>query len=144
MMRRAESPAPGTMELLLARSMEYVKSCGANMVSLGLAPLSNVNDDDETILDTSIDFLTHRFGNAGKNRSLFNFKKKFQPVWESRYLVYSSTLQLPTIGWALYHAHQRDISKLGMLARSLREWRRNHQAVGRTVVTAGQAITGGL
>lgn len=129
LMRRAEQSAPGTMELLLARSIEYVKGRGACMVSLGLAPLSNVNDDDGTFLGTSIDFVTGRFGNPSKNQSLFNFKKKFQPTWEARYLVYSDALNLPKIGWALYHSHQRDASLLGTLRKSLGEWRKHRQAL---------------
>ncbi len=110
LMRRTEQAAPGTMELLLARSIEYFKKEGSDRVSLGLAPLSNINHTDETFVGTSIDFLTHRFGNPAKNHSLFTFKKKFQPQWESRYLVYSHTLTLPTVGWALYRAHQQDVS----------------------------------
>jgi len=109
---------------LLARSIEQLKQ-SADMVSLGLASLSNANEDDETLLGNSIDFLTYRFGDPEKNRSLFNFKKKFQPIWESRYLVYSSTLSLPKIGWALYHAHQRDASLLKTIRRSFREWQQS-------------------
>jgi len=75
LMRRAENCAPGTMELLLARCIEYMKSGGFEMVSLGLAPLSNTNGEDETFLGTSIDFLTEHFGNPSKNQSLFNFKR---------------------------------------------------------------------
>ncbi|HEU5226805.1 MAG TPA: phosphatidylglycerol lysyltransferase domain-containing protein [Ktedonobacteraceae bacterium] len=127
LMRRAEPCAPGTIELLLARSIAHFKSNGAQMVSLGLAPLSNANQEDETFLGTSIDFLTSRFGNPTKNQMLFKFKRKFQPTWESRYLVYSDTLSLPKIGWALYHAHQRDASLLGTLRRSLQERRKLRQ-----------------
>ncbi|MBV9616069.1 MAG: DUF2156 domain-containing protein [Ktedonobacteraceae bacterium] len=127
LMRRAAHPAPGTMELLLARSLEYMKSCRIEMASLGLAPLSNVNDEEETFLSNSIDLLTGRFGNMANSQSLFNFKKKFQPTWESRYLVYSNTLSLPKIGWALYHAHQRDASLLRTISSTLNEWQRNRQ-----------------
>ena len=129
LMRRAENCAPGTMELLLARCIEYMKSGGFEMVSLGLAPLSNTNDEDETFLGTSIDFLTERFGNPSKNQSLFNFKKKFHPAWESRYVVYSDTLSLPKIGWALYHAHQTDTSLAKAVRHSLVEWQKNRLAL---------------
>lgn len=122
LMRRAETCAPGTMELLLARSIEYLKRGGADMVSLGLATLSNTNHSEEGFLDSSIGFLNHHFGNPEKSLSLFNFKKKFQPAWESRYLVYSSTLRLPRIGWALYHAHQRDVSLIMTLSQGLKPW----------------------
>jgi phosphatidylglycerol lysyltransferase len=122
LMRRAEQCAPGSMELLLARAIEYMKQLNYQTISLGLAPLSNANDEDETFLGTSIDFLSDRFGNPSRNQSLFNFKKKFQPAWESRYLVYSDALNLPKIGWALYNAHQTDASLLRMFRQTLLEW----------------------
>lgn len=129
LMRRAEQAAPGTMELLLARSIEHLKNAGAEVVSLGLAPLSNANETEGTFLGTSIDFLNSHFGNPDSNRSLFNFKKKFQPCWESRYLVYSNTLTLPKVGWALYRAHQRDASLLTLLYTPLKEWLMTHQGM---------------
>ncbi len=133
LMRRAETCAPGTMELLLARSIEYMKDQDATMVSLGLAPLSNANEEDETFLTNSIDFLTRRFGNLNQRQSLFNFKKKFQPTWESRYLVYSDALNLPKIGWALYHAHQKDASVLKTLGYTIKD-RLNHQKTNKELV----------
>lgn len=134
LMRRASRCAPGTMELLLVRSIEYMKSAGSQMVSLGLAPLNKVNDEDETFLDSSIDFLTQRFGGPDKRGTLFSFKKKFHPTWESRYLVYSDTLRLPQIGYALYYAHQRDASLLGAACRELLRWQRGwlHPQTGNT------------
>jgi phosphatidylglycerol lysyltransferase len=127
LMRRAECCAPGTMELLLARTIEEMKSTGIQMASLGLAPLSNANGEGETFLDNSIDFLTDRFGNPEKNQSLFNFKKKFQPTWESRYLVYSDALNLPKIGWALYNAHQEDVTLLKTVRDGFVDWVKSRQ-----------------
>ena len=135
LLRRADRSAPGTIELLLARSIEYLKNNGAAMVSLGLAPLSNANNDDTTLLDTSIDFLTHRFGNLSKSQSLFNFKKKFQPTWESRYLVFSNTLTLPKIGWALYKAHQEDATFFKTLRRSVLGWQKSYETVKEKIAT---------
>lgn len=123
LMRRAEKCAPGIMELLLVSAIEYLKKEGAEMLSLGLATLSNSNQDEEGFLDNSVGYLSHHFGDPGKQQSLFNFKKKFQPVWESRYLVYSSTLSLPKIGLALYRVHLHDGSSLMALRRGLRAWR---------------------
>jgi phosphatidylglycerol lysyltransferase len=134
LMRRADQAAPGTMERLLASSIEHLGREGADIVSLGLAPLSDVNCANHTFLGNSIDFLTQQFGNPGKNRSLFNFKKKFQPRWESRYLIYSGTLTLPKVGWALYRAHQRDVTLLIVLHRALKEWRAQHKTARQTLV----------
>lgn len=125
LMRRSEHPAPGTMELILARSIAHLKGQGAEVVSLGLAPLSNVHQESETFLDTSLDVLSARFGNPARNHSLFLFKKKFQPTWERRYLVYSDTLSLPKIGLALYQAHHPHVSLLVMLRQALAQHNRN-------------------
>ena len=148
LMRRSEQAAPGTMELLLVRSIEYLKCAGAGILSLGLAPLNNVGHTDKTFLNNSIDFLTHLFGDQSKNRSLFNFKKKFQPTWESRYLAFSNTLKLPKAGWALYHAHQRDVSLLVLVYRSLRNWQAGHKAMhhrGASAIAGTEhSATGGL
>ena len=135
LLRRSEQSAPGTMELLLTGSIEYLRSCGAEMVSLGLAPLSNANHEDVSFLDSGIDFLTHRFGNLSQSQSLFNFKKKFQPTWESRYLVFSHTLTLPKIGWALYRAHQEDATLLKTARATLLGWRKRYEAVKEKVAT---------
>jgi phosphatidylglycerol lysyltransferase len=127
LMRRAKNCAPGTMELLLACTIEEMKCTDTQMLSLGLAPLSNANGENGTFLDNSIDFLTDRFGNSEKNHSLFNFKKKFQPTWESRYLVYSDALKLPKIGWALYNAHQEDATLLKTIRNGLLDWLKSRQ-----------------
>jgi hypothetical protein len=50
------------------------------------------------------------------------FKKKFQPTWESRYLVYSSSLKLPKAGWALYRAHQHDVTLYNVISKGLCKW----------------------
>ncbi len=127
LMRRAQCCVPGTMELLLVRTIEEMKSTNIQMVSLGLAPLSNANGTSETFLGNSIDFLTERFGNPEKNQSLFNFKKKFQPTWENRYLIYSDALNLPKIGWALYHAHREDATLLKTLRDGFVDWLKSRQ-----------------
>ena len=123
LMRRTVRVPVGTMELIIVRSIEYLKAAGAGIVSLGLAPMSNINHSDETFLEYGIDFLSNFVGDLSKKASLYNFKKKFQPGWESRYLVYSNTLRLPKAGWALYRAHQRDVSLYSTMYRALQQWR---------------------
>ncbi len=127
LMRRAEHTSPGTMDLVLSRMIEYLKNMGAEMLSLGLAPMHNANEEQETFIGSSFDFLTEHLGNPAKNQSLSYFKKKFQPTWESRYLAYSDALSLPKIGWALYRAHQTDVSLARAIRRSLAEWHRGRQ-----------------
>ena len=134
LMRRPEHAAPGCMELLLSCSIDYLKSAGAEMVSLGLAPLSHVNHEDQTALDSIIDFLN-------QSQSLFKFKQKFQPCWESRYLVYPHSSHLPKIGWALYAAHQQDRSLLAVIGRSMRNWLRKLLAWAWRKPASGEVVT---
>jgi len=141
LMRRAENAAPGCMELLLSCSIDYLKSTGAEMVSLGLAPMSDVNHEDQTALDSIIDFLTQRYGYLNQSQSLFKFKQKFQPSWESRYLVYPHSSHLPKIGWALYAAHQQDRSLIALLRRSMRTWQRKLLAGARRKTGPREVVT---
>ena len=126
LMRRAGQTAPGTMELLLSLSIDYLKGRGAEMISLGLAPMGNVNQENQTSLKSIVDFLTHRFGNLSQSQSLFKFKEKFHPTWESRYLVYPNALSLPKVGLALYEAHQPDTSWLATARKSIQEALEKH------------------
>jgi phosphatidylglycerol lysyltransferase len=141
LMRRAEQAAPGCMELLLSCSIDYLKSTGAEMVSLGLAPMSKVNQQDQTALDSIIDFLTQRYGYLNQSQSLFKFKQKFQPSWESRYLVYPHSSHLPKIGWALYAAHQQDTSLIALTRRSMRNWQRKLLAGTRRKTGPREVVT---
>lgn len=148
LMRRGSQVPSGTMELLIVRSIDYLKARGAELVSLGLAPMSNINQSDETFLEYGIDLLSNFVGDLSKKASLSNFKKKFQPTWESRYLVYSSSLKLPKAGWALYRAHQHDITLYNVISRALCKWhadcrngRQQHARARLADVVASQKAT---
>ena len=131
LMRRAGETAHGTMELLISLSIDYLKGRGAEIVSLGLAPMGNANGEAQTSLNSTVDFLTHRFGNLSQGQSLFKFKEKFHPTWESRYLVYSNPLLLPKIGLALYEVHQPDTSWIAVLRETVQDWLTKHSTTSR-------------
>jgi phosphatidylglycerol lysyltransferase len=143
LMRRNVRVPVGTMELLIVRSIEYLKAGGAEIISLGLAPMSNFNRSDETFMEYGIDLLSNFVGDLSKKTSLSNFKKKFQPTWESRYLVYSNTMKLPKAGWALYRAHQRDISFYRMTYQALQKWRTIGHEVQQKNALSGHLNSGG-
>jgi phosphatidylglycerol lysyltransferase len=105
LMRRAPEAPKGTMELLLARALERFAAQGSAMVSLGVAPLANTSGEPSTSVQQLCYFISRRFGGLAGATSLYNFKRKFQPRWEPRYLVYPSTLALPRVGLALATAH---------------------------------------
>lgn len=105
LLRRKEDAVPGAIELLLVRSLEYLKALNVEVISLGLAPLNNSNGDSLSCWN--------RWGQAVLSytkliqpyETLNFFKKKFHPHWENRYLVFSHRIHLPRVARDLYQAH---------------------------------------
>lgn len=136
LMRRSEQACPGVMEHLLVQTIAHLKARGARMVSLGLAPLNDCNASEPSLLGKGLEVLAQSTGYPGKQQALCAFKKKFQPCWENRYLVYSGTLTLPKVGLALYRVHQPDGSLLLACARALKKWGRQVRAGQRRPLNA--------
>jgi lysylphosphatidylglycerol synthetase-like protein (DUF2156 family) len=101
LMRRVPDAPPGVMELLLVRAIERFRSCGAHRVSLGLAAMADTRREMTPGGRRLGSFVSDRLGLFETRRMLFNFKQKFQPDWESRYLVVNTTLALPKIALAV-------------------------------------------
>ncbi|EFH80207.1 protein of unknown function DUF470 [Ktedonobacter racemifer DSM 44963] len=97
LMRRVPNAPPGVMELLLVRAMERFRVCGAHRVSLGLVALADSRQEMTAAGRALARFVTDRTALLGPSRTLFAFKRKFDPCWESRYLVANTTLGLPNI-----------------------------------------------
>src|SRR5260370_16675552 len=54
LMRRTARVPVGTMELIIVRSIEYLKAGGARILSLVLAPMLNINHSDQTFLEYAL------------------------------------------------------------------------------------------
>ncbi|HEY7414250.1 MAG TPA: DUF2156 domain-containing protein, partial [Ktedonobacteraceae bacterium] len=87
LMRRDPDAPPGVMELLLVQALERFRLAGACTVSLGLAALADSKQEITPARRLIADFLVNRIGLFENRQTLFAFKQKFQPVWQSRYLV---------------------------------------------------------
>lgn len=105
LLRRDENAVPGVMELLLVRSLEYLKALNVGIMSLGLAPLSNSNQDllprwnrwGQALLGCSKEIQQYK--------TLNFFKKKFHPHWENRYLIFSHRTHLLRVARDLHQIH---------------------------------------
>lgn len=122
-MRRLKETTPGTMEMLIAESVEWARAHGYTRMSLGLAPLAGLGvgldkppEEREgydgqrpahavSWLERSASFLHQRKLLLGNYTSLYAFKAKFRPAWEPRYLVIGDTAALARIGTALLEVH---------------------------------------
>jgi phosphatidylglycerol lysyltransferase len=102
LMRRVADAPPGVMELLLVRAIERFRSCGAHRVSLGMVALADTRQEMTAAGRWLASFATHRMALFESSRTLSNFKQKFHPCWESRYLVANTSLALPKIALAVF------------------------------------------
>ena len=106
LMRRSPDAPPGVIELLLVRAIERFRSCGAQVVSLGMVAMADTRQEMTPGQRQLASFVTDHLRLLETHRTLFNFKQKFHPHWESRYVVASTTLALPKIALAVLRVHE--------------------------------------
>ncbi|WP_353808236.1 bifunctional lysylphosphatidylglycerol flippase/synthetase MprF [Agromyces sp. SYSU T00194] len=110
-MRRADESMPGVMEYLIASAALHMKEEGLTVLSLSGAPLVSkpLADGEEPPEPTGVDqvlaFLARTLEPAYGFASLFRFKAKFNPRYETLWMSYADTSALPAIGIALSRAY---------------------------------------
>jgi lysylphosphatidylglycerol synthetase-like protein (DUF2156 family)/membrane protein DedA with SNARE-associated domain len=105
LMRKRRDAVSGTMDLLLAQSLLDLKAEGLDEASLANAPLANVGEPRGP-LDRGVAALFENLNAFYGYKNLFQFKKKFDPRWEGRYLVYPRGSELPRIAVAMTLVHR--------------------------------------
>ena len=110
LMRRRRDAPTGVMELLVVRSVEHARERGDDLMSLSLSALVKVASRPDASTETTVTedparaFLIQRMSRFYDFQGLFRWKRKFDPDFEDRYLVYPHTLALPKIALALVRA----------------------------------------
>ena len=104
-MRRRNDAPYGVMDLLVAESALMFKKEGLEAISLATAPLANIDDTGQSPYDKGVRLIFDHFSSFYGYRSLFTYKKKFNPAWEGRYLVFPRADLLPRIAYALVAVH---------------------------------------
>jgi len=106
LMRYAPGAPNGLMDYLIGRCLQHFQQEGCEFASLSNAPLANVSPEDEfTILDRGVKLLFNNVRGIYEYKSLFQFKKKFNPAWEGRYLAFPTIESLPRIAVAILRVH---------------------------------------
>lgn len=115
-MRRTDGSMNGVMEFLIASAALHMKEEGAEVLSLSGAPLATkpLADGEEapepTVMTRLLDFLAGTLEPAYGFSSLFRFKAKFNPEYETVSMAYPDPLALPTIGVAIGRAYLPEVS----------------------------------
>jgi phosphatidylglycerol lysyltransferase len=118
LMRRRRDAPTGATEFLVVKTMDRVREHGDALVSLALSALVKVEDEAPAGSprvtrpegasspatereDAARQFLMDALARYYDFKGLFRWKKKFDPVFEDRYLVFSDPLALPRVARAL-------------------------------------------
>jgi len=117
LMRRRFDAPHGLMEYLITQSLLQFQEEGYTTASLGMAPLANISDgvNDFPLLAKALELVYEKTSSVYAYKSLHDFKAKFVPDWQDRYLVYSSNLAAPQVLYAVVKAHIRDGSLVSLL-----------------------------
>lgn len=88
MRHRIEIPN-GTMDYLFLKLLTDLKERGFQTFNFGLAPLAGVGDEPgSTIEEHAAHLLYEHLGRFFSFKGLRNYKDKFEPTWEDRFLAY--------------------------------------------------------
>jgi lysyl-tRNA synthetase class 2 len=109
-MQRERGTDPGVNELMIVNTVEYAREHGISHLSLNFAAFRSLFERAEKIsagplVRTSRNLI--RFSsNFFQVESLYRFNAKFQPEWETRYVLYPKTSDLLAVGWAALRAEK--------------------------------------
>jgi lysylphosphatidylglycerol synthetase-like protein (DUF2156 family) len=119
LMRRRPDGVARVMEALIVKSIEEAARRGLTEVSLGLAPLALAPSRSGALGDRALRDVYARLDRFRRSYSLRQFKSKFDPAWEERYLAVPTTVALPEVLFALLRAHLPPSSALMVRLRAL-------------------------
>lgn len=109
-MQRERGTDPGVNELLIVQTVEWAREKKIESISLNFAAFRSLFERAEKIsagpITRSSRNLIRFFSNFFQVESLYRFNAKFDPEWQTRYLVYPKATDIAKIGWAAIKAEQ--------------------------------------
>jgi phosphatidylglycerol lysyltransferase len=136
----------GLSDFLHVSLINHFRQEGRPGINLGLAPFSGIERGEARSPVGRAMRLLYSYGNfLFRSKGLREFKGKFRPRWEPRYLIYSGDLQLPGIALAVARAGElRDRHRMGLKDGATRDdsfWNRAYRALRRYLRLFPSAIT---
>lgn len=103
----------GIMDYLFVQIFLYLKENDVVYFDLGMAPLSNVGQNDHSFVEEKLAFLVYTFATRFYSfGGLRKYKEKFSPSWEARYLSYPKDSNLLFDLLTIYKVDNRQIKKI--------------------------------
>ena len=103
----------GIMDYLFVQIFLYLKENDVVYFDLGMAPLSNVGQNDHSFVEEKLAFLVYTFATRFYSfGGLRKYKEKFSPSWEARYLSYPKDSNLLFNLLTIYKVDNRQVKKI--------------------------------
>lgn len=118
LMRRRPDAPNGVMDLLFVAMIERFRAQGLTGMTLGFAPLANIEGDG--LVPRALRTLFERESAAFNFKGLYEFKAKWSPRWEPRSLVYASELDLASVAYAVARVGEKPESAPRLLRIGMR------------------------
>jgi phosphatidylglycerol lysyltransferase len=99
LIRKVNDAPNGVLDLLMAKTLLYMKEKGYKSANLGLAPLSGM--EGTNLAEKTIQYAYENLKALGHFKGLRNYKEKFLPRWEQKFLVYNYDFHLLQVPNAL-------------------------------------------
>lgn len=99
LIRKINDAPNGVLDLLIAKTLLYMKEKGYSRANMGLAPLSGI--EGENIAEKTIHYAYENLKAFGHFKGLRKYKDKFFPEWDKKHLVYNYDFHLLQVPNAL-------------------------------------------
>jgi phosphatidylglycerol lysyltransferase len=99
LLRKTADAPNGIMDHILVELFKYFKSEGILYVNLGFAPMSGLNDP-HNFTEKSMKFAYEKIRSFSHFKGQRDYKEKFNPLWNDKFLIYSNDydlLQVPGV-----------------------------------------------
>jgi phosphatidylglycerol lysyltransferase len=99
LLRKTADAPNGIMDFILIELFKHFKASGIKYINLGFAPMSGL-DDPHNFTEKSMKFAYEKIRSFSHYKGQRDYKEKFNPRWNDRFLIYSNDydlLQVPGV-----------------------------------------------
>lgn len=92
LIRQSNDSPNGMLDFLMVKMIRFFRDNKFKTLNMGMAPMAGIQGGNMN--EQILQFYKDHFKQASRFKGLFEYKNKFEPRWENRYLVYDQTFDL--------------------------------------------------